>query len=97
MSDAIPEELMTVAWRDFLSFAIGYDPLRETFTADTGIAFPASPKNGFEAAIDKATGVVESTVRDFAFWATLTQWGDEGVPQQFLAEARARFPSPPSA
>ena len=61
-------EMMTIAWRDFLLFAAICDEMQRAFTNETGIAFPAPPKNGMERLIDEATGALDGAMLDFAFY-----------------------------
>lgn len=86
-----PDILMQVAWSDYLAFAVQSEEVKQAFERETGIAFPAVPESPLDAMIDDATGYRDAVIRDFAYWATLTQWGEEGVPEKFLAEAKARF------
>ena len=75
----IPDDLNTIAWRDFLLWAWNEPEMRAQFAAKTGakIQSVTSPIN---AAIDAATGARESVAARFIEWATREHWGVEHAP-----------------
>lgn len=73
------DELNSIAWRDFLTWAWNEPEMRAQFTAKTGIEIQSvtSPIN---AAIDAATRASESVAARFIEWATREHWGIEHAP-----------------
>jgi hypothetical protein len=55
-ADIRGNDLMTLAWRDCLMWAVTEKQIMEAFRAETGCVWSA-PKNGLEAMVDEATGV----------------------------------------
>ena len=93
--------VMTPAWASFLSWAVDKPEFRDAFAEETGTRFPAPPKNGLDAAIDRATGHPSSVIEQWSFWATANHWGDPaGVPDGFIEKMQAAgydFPTPGDA
>jgi hypothetical protein len=82
------DDLNTIAWRDFLTWAWNEPEMRAQFTAKTGVEIQSvtSPIN---AAIDAATGARTSIAARFIEWATREHWGVEHAPaayQQVIAD-----------
>jgi len=88
-----PDDINTIAWRDFLMWAWNEPEMRTQFSAKTGIEIQAvtSPIN---AAIDAATGARESVAARFIEWATCEHWGLEHAPaayQRAIANKKTRL------
>ena len=79
MKPAHFDDLNTIAWRDFLTWAWNEPDLREQFTATTGIEI-RSVTAPIDAAIDTATGASKSLAAQFIEWATREHWGIEHAP-----------------
>lgn len=81
------------AWRGFVAWAIKHPDFRAEFTKATGLQWPAPPKNGFDAMIDKATGVHETVREAFVLWVTEHHWGLDDAPpavREAVEAARAK-------
>lgn len=72
-----------IAWRDFILFAWGHPPIRERFTAETGLTPTAAPASAIEAMVDDATGQRAEVLTQFIAWATREIWGDEYAPEAY--------------
>ena len=79
------DEMMEVAWRDFVDYCSRQEDVVLCFNKETGRNFLAS-RSPLEAAIDRATGRDEDNARAFTFWVTKNLWGKEGVPQKLKEE-----------
>lgn len=86
------DPLMTIAWRDFLLFAIGHEPTRAEYERATGRKLLSAPASAIENMIDGATDAPGRSVMHFAAWVTTNIWGSEGVPSAFL---KATAPATP--
>ena len=76
--------IMAGAFASFMEWIWGQDEAHAAFTAATGHHRPSPPKNGLEAAIDRATGAdarAKQYVSAFAAWAIREHWGEEGDPR----------------
>lgn len=74
MPESTPD-YMAGAWVSCLRWAIGKEEVRASFTQETGIAW-SPPRNGFERAIDEATGADRKFVEAFVTWFNDAVWGD---------------------
>ena len=72
---ATTPDYMAGAWYDCLSWAIGEPKVREDFEKATGHRW-VPPRNGIEAAIDKATGADKAYIDAFVKWFNECVWGD---------------------
>ena len=88
------DDINTLAWRDFITWAWNEPEMRTQFTAKTGVEIQSvtSPIN---AAIDAATGVHESVAARFIEWATRDHWGLEHEPAAYQ-KALANNEAPPA-
>ena len=87
------DDINTIAWRDFITWAWNEPEMRAQFTAKTGLDIQAvtSPIN---AAIDAATGANTSVLARFIEWATCEHWGLEHAPaayQKAIANKNTRL------
>lgn len=73
-----------LAWRDFMTFAIGHKEFLDQFEKETGRKPPTPAKSPMDAMIDEATGHQEKSMKQFtdafAIWATVNLWGVEFAP-----------------
>lgn len=76
------DDLNTIAWRDFITWAWGEPEMRAQFTAATGIEIDAV-KAPINAAIDAAAGADKSLAAQFIEWATREHWGLEHAPAAY--------------
>lgn len=85
------DDLTTIAWHDFLTWAWSEPEMRAQFTAATGLKIE-TVKAPINAAIDDATGASESLAASFIEWATREHWGLKHAPvayrQAFDAKRR---------
>lgn len=75
----IPEDirgldLMEIAWRDCLLWAVGFAPVLIQFEGQTGKRLDISSV-GINALIDQATGYNRSEMRRFIEWFNENVWG----------------------
>lgn len=67
-------EYMTGAWLGCIFWGIGDENILAAFRQDTGNQW-CPGRNGFERAIDAATGVDRQFVEAFIRWANVNVWG----------------------
>ena len=77
-----PDDLNTIAWRDFLVWAWSEPEMLAQFTAKTGLE-ARSVTSSINAAIDAATGADVSLAAQFIEWATREHWGIEHAPAAY--------------
>ena len=89
------EPIMRAMWLGFITWALGHDPIRQQFEAETGRA-PMRQRSGIEQLIDDACGfdAAAEYVRAFVPWATTNIWGDENAAEEPEPDA---VPPPPTA
>ncbi len=73
--DEFIDRNMPEAWAGCLRWSVGNAKVIEAFTAETGLVFNP-PANAFEAAIDEASGLQESIVRQYLAWFNQRVWGE---------------------
>lgn len=83
------DELLSIAWRDFIVWAWSEAEMRDAFTAATGVEI-RQVTSPIDAAVDDATGANRSLASQFIEWATVTQWGIEHAPAAYRATLEAR-------
>lgn len=76
----IPEDirdidLMVIAWRDCLFWAVGFKPIMDQFAESTGKRL-SLPKSPVEEMVDLATGHKDAELRRFIDWFNVNVWGD---------------------
>lgn len=96
MDDGV-DPLMTVAWRDFVVFAVGYTPIRKDYEHATGRKLWRPSTSPIENVIDGATDASGQSMMHFAAWVTKNHWGLDGVPADFLKTIDDVLASPPTA
>jgi len=74
-------DYMTDAWIGCIQFAIGQPEIVEQFRRDTGLRWTLA-RNGFEQAIDTATGADRAFIEAFIKWANVNVWGPMDGPQE---------------
>ena len=71
--------VLSIAFVDFVRFALSDDDMRQAFEADTGESFaPLIKATPLERAIDQATGREAEILAAFVDWVTVNHWGEEG-------------------
>lgn len=83
------DDLNTIAWHDFLTWAWSEAEMRAQFTAATGLKIE-TVKAPINAAIDDATGASESLAARFIEWATREHWGLEHAPAAYQQAIKKR-------
>ena len=68
-------DLMVIAWRDCLMWAIGHSETLQRFTAQTGRPLDLGSR-GINALIDQSTGYTAAEVRRFIDWFNTNVWGN---------------------
>ena len=68
------DQLMALAWRDCLRWAIGYEPILDAFSRDTGIKL-APLRTALDLMICETTGEGEAVARQFIEWFNANIWG----------------------
>ncbi len=75
--DIRENDLMILAWRDCLMWAIGYTDILNQFASETGRRLSVS-SSGINALVDKATGFQDAELRRFIEWFNANVWGPVG-------------------
>lgn len=74
------DEFNTLAWRDFIVYALTEPDLIAAFTAATGLTLPNPVTSPIEKLVDQATRATERTLAAFVDWITENHWGVEYAP-----------------
>lgn len=79
-------EYMAPAYYGCLHWAIGSEDVRKKFEEATGSIFPALPRTGIEAMVDKACGIdrekeLKDYIGKFKAWHDEFVWGDPMAPE----------------
>jgi hypothetical protein len=77
------DELMEIAWRDFILWAGSTPEMIEAYEQSTGCKMLAPPRNALDAMIDKATGAQKESVEAFVLWVTINHWGAHEAPAAY--------------
>ena len=92
MSD---NQLMVLAWRDFVMFAIGNEEIRAQYVEETGRTIFAPATSPLDRLIDEATASPLNDAEDFMLWATARIWGVDEAPEKVReAVAKSRYAEP---
>lgn len=74
--------VMQAMFASFMGWCWRQEDMHAAHCADTGLARPSPPRNGLDAAIDRATGYQAKYADSFVSWVIDTQWGPEGWDDQ---------------
>jgi len=92
---SLESDLNSIAWRDFIAWAVGEPAMIKNFEADTGMSF-APPSSPIEAMIDEACNLKEHRMHKFIYWATEKHWGLDSAPSKYLASIKRNHLNDPS-
>ncbi|TPO01484.1 hypothetical protein [Mesorhizobium sp. B1-1-5] len=75
-------------WIDFMAHAAASTHMVKAYVAATKQPAPITKQDCDRAVLTNPAGVLAN----FLYWATIAQWGSDGVPQEFWKAAKRRWP-----
>ena len=86
MTELSNQDLLDLAWRDFIIWAFDNPQIRQHFEESSGMPALAETNSPLNFMIDRASGLREDYFYKFSIWATEAIWGMERAPAKMREE-----------
>jgi hypothetical protein len=85
-AEQVKADLQRIAWRDFISWAVGEPEMLLRYERDTGKKIIGH----ILAPVLRIAELEDGLYQDFIIWVTKTYWGEEDAPPEYHELVRCR-------